>query len=199
MATKKLVIATHNKGKLKEFQELLSSLNVQVLSLGNYPEIGEIEETGDTFTENALLKARLTAEKTGLISLADDSGLEVDYLNGLPGVKSARFAGEPKSDARNNQKLLQLLEGVPPEKRTARFKCVIAIVKPDRSEYVVEGSCEGIILDQERGTGGFGYDPLFYIPELKTTFAELELALKNKISHRGQAMTKALQILERMF
>jgi len=196
---RKLVIATGNKGKLAEFKKLLASLELEVSSLADYPQIGEIAETGATFRENALIKAREVVTKTGIVSLADDSGLEVDYLQGQPGVNSARFAGEPKSDKNNNLKLLKLLNGVPLEKRTARFKCVIAIVEPDGQEFVVEGSCEGVILEEQIGESGFGYDPLFYIFSSRKTFAQLDTQIKNKISHRGQATKKAISILQEIF
>lgn len=195
----KLVIATGNKGKLVEFEKLLAAMDIEILSLADFPQIGDIAETGTTFAENALIKAREVTKKTGLVALADDSGLEVDFLNGQPGVNSARFAGEHKSDADNNNKLLQLLSGVPDEKRTARFKCVIAIVKPEGEEFTVEGSCEGIILHKAQGEGGFGYDPLFYLPDLDRTFAELSTDLKNEISHRGKALEKAINILREIF
>jgi len=197
--SKKLVIATANKGKLREFTQLLAPLNIEVLSLRDFPEIGEIEENGTTFADNALLKAKAAAKITGYISLADDSGLEVDYLEGLPGVNSARFSGEPKDDNKNNSKLLSLMKGIPPIKRTGRFKCVIAIVGLDKVEHIAEGGCEGFILDEKKGIGGFGYDPLFYVPKYEKTFAELDLETKNKISHRGIATEKALKILEQIF
>jgi len=197
--TNKLVIATDNKGKLREFQRLLEPLKVEVLSLEDFPEIGQIEENGDTFALNALIKAKTVAKVTGLTSLADDSGLEVDYLGGLPGVHSARFAGEPKDDQKNNQKLLKLLEGVPLEQRTARFKCAIAIITSEGREYIAEGSCEGWILTEEKGGAGFGYDPLFYVPQYQKTFAELDMETKNKISHRGMATQKAIEILQQIF
>lgn len=196
---KKLVIATGNKGKLKEFQRLLEPLGVEILSLADFPTIGEIEETGKTFAENALIKARTTALKTGFLSLADDSGLEVDFLQGAPGVNSARFAGEPTDDKRNNQKLLDLLKNIPLPQRTGRFKCVIAIVQPNGEEFTVEGKCEGLILEEEKGGKGFGYDPLFYVPQYDNTFAQLDMDIKNEISHRGKATREAVQILEKLF
>lgn len=195
----KLVIATSNKGKLSEFEKLLKPLNIEVLSLKDFPHLGEIEENGETFAANALIKAKTVAGTTGLISLADDSGLEVDCLKGLPGVHSARFAGEPRDDKANNGKLLSLLEGVPLEKRTARFKCIIAIIDLDGKEYTAEGSCEGLIINEEKGGAGFGYDPLFYVPEYQKTFAELDMETKNKISHRGIATEKAMKILYKIF
>lgn len=195
----KLVIATNNKGKLLEFRKLLDPLNIQVYSLKDFPQIKEIVENGSTFMENALIKAKTVNKITGLVSLADDSGLEVDHLNGLPGVYSARFAGELKNDKANNQKLISLLEGVPLEERTARFKCAIAVIDKDGREYQAEGSCEGLILEEEKGEAGFGYDPLFYIPQYQKTFAQLDMETKNEISHRGKATRKALKILERIF
>lgn len=196
---KELVIATTNQGKLKEFKSLLSSLDVLVFSIKDFSEMGEIIEDGKDFTDNALIKARTVAKITGLVSLADDSGLEVDFLEGQPGVNSARFSGVPTDDTRNNKILLKLLGELPLEKRTARFKCAIAIVIPDGGEIVVEGVCDGIILKELRGEGGFGYDPLFYLPHYDQTFAQLDIDIKNKISHRGQAMKKAMNVLGEIF
>ena len=192
---KELVLASGNKGKLAEFQRLLEGLDVQIHSMKEYPEIGEIVEDGSTFAENALIKARAVCKATGKPAMADDSGLAVDALNGAPGIYSARFAGEQRSDADNNAKVLQLLEGVEDSKRTARFFCVIAIVLPDGREYTVEGTCEGTILRALRGEGGFGYDPLFYVESLDKTFAELTMEEKNRISHRGHANRKAVEII----
>ena len=190
-----LVLASGNKGKLAEFQRLLEGLDVQIHSMKEYPEIGEIVEDGSTFAENALIKARAVCKATGKPAMADDSGLAVDALNGAPGIYSARFAGEQRSDADNNAKVLQLLEGVEDSKRTARFFCVIAIVLPDGREYTAEGTCEGTILRALRGEGGFGYDPLFYVESLDKTFAELTMEEKNRISHRGHANRKAVEII----
>ena len=192
---KELVLASGNKGKLAEFQRLLEGLDVQIHSMKEYPEIGEIVEDGSTFAENALIKARAVCKATGKPAMADDSGLAVDALNGAPGIYSARFAGEQRSDADNNAKVLQLLEDVEDGKRTARFFCVIAIVLPDGREYTVEGTCEGTILRALRGEGGFGYDPLFYVESLDKTFAELTMEEKNRISHRGHANRKAVEII----
>ena len=192
---KELVLASGNKGKLAEFQRLLEGLDVQIHSMKEYPEIGEIVEDGSTFAENALIKARAVCKATGKPAMADDSGLAADALNGAPGIYSARFAGEQRSDADNNAKVLQLLEGVEDSKRTARFFCVIAIVLPDGREYTVEGTCEGTILRALRGEGGFGYDPLFYVESLDKTFAELTMEEKNRISHRGHANRKAVEII----
>ncbi|MDD3653660.1 MAG: XTP/dITP diphosphatase, partial [Desulfotomaculaceae bacterium] len=176
----KLVLATNNQGKVREMSKILAAYGIEVLSLRDFPLIGDIEEDGDTFKSNAIKKATVTAELSGLTALADDSGLEVDYLNGAPGVFSARFAGEEKSDQANNKKLLNLLAGVPPEKRTARFQCVIAIARPGGPVYTVQGTCEGMIAGEPRGEGGFGYDPLFYLPEYEKTFAEIDIELKNR-------------------
>lgn len=186
-----LVLATRNEGKVRELTALLMPLGIQVVSLAAYPELPEIPEEGDTFEANALTKARTVAAHTGRLAMADDSGLEVEALNGAPGVHSARFAGEPRDDRRNNEKLLRLLEGVPWEKRRARFRCVIALVTPEGAERITEGTCEGFISHELRGTGGFGYDPLFYLPEFKQTFAELGLDTKNRISHRARALVAA--------
>ena len=190
-----LVLASGKKGKLAEFQRLLDGLDVQIHSMKEYPEIGEIVEDGSTFAENALIKARAVCKATGKPAMADDSGLAVDALNGAPGIYSARFAGEQRSDADNNAKVLRLMETVADADRTARFFCVIAIVLPDGREYTVEGTCEGTILHALRGEGGFGYDPLFYVESMNKTFAELTMEEKNRISHRGHANRKAVEII----
>lgn len=194
----KVLLATQNSGKVRELVELLADEEIEVLSLKDVPAWQEVEETGATFAENAAIKARVGVEKTGFITLADDSGLEVDALNGAPGVYSARFAGEPKDDERNNDKLLALLENVPDEQRTGRFRCALVVATPQGDEYLTEGTVEGKILRQRRGTGGFGYDPLFSIPDFGRTMAELSLAQKNKLSHRAQAFRKAVPILENL-
>lgn len=191
----KIVLATNNSGKVKEINELLEPHGIKAVSMAEFPGLGEIEEDGSTFRENAIIKASAVCEHTGLMALADDSGLEVDYLDGAPGIRSARFAGEEKNDEANNKKLLNLLAGVPSEKRTARFRCVIAIAVPGGWVYTADGACEGVISNEPRGAGGFGYDPLFYLPEYGRTFAELDLETKNKISHRGRALAGALDIL----
>lgn len=194
----KLVLATNNKGKLREMSEILAPHGIEVVSLDEFKDIGDIEEDGDTFRENAIKKAAVTCEQTGLMALADDSGLEVDFLDGAPGVHSARFAGEEKDDDANNKKLLELLAGVPEERRTARFRCVIAVAVPGGWVYTAEGTCEGVIAGELRGDGGFGYDPLFYLPEYGKTFGELEPETKNKISHRARALAGALDILSEL-
>ncbi|GAW91277.1 XTP/dITP diphosphatase [Calderihabitans maritimus] len=190
-----IVIASKNEGKLREFKELMSDLPVEILSLKDFSHLPPIEESGQTFEENALIKARAVAQKTGLIAMADDSGLEVDYLRGEPGVRSARFAGEPADDARNIEKLLSLLEGVPLSDRTARFRCVIAIVTARGTEYVTEGVCEGLIALSPEGDKGFGYDPVFYLPQYGKTMAQLDLKTKNLISHRAKAFRQAAEII----
>ncbi len=193
----RLVLATKNQGKVRELQEMLQDTGFEVVSLAAYPDLPEVEEDGDTFQANAVKKAREIAAATGELVMADDSGLEVDFLNGAPGVHSARFAGEHGDNEANNHKLLKLLENVPWEKRTARFKCVVAVAAPDGRIETSEGACEGIITTGPRGKEGFGYDPLFYFPQYQKTFAELDGDIKNKVSHRGKALGKAHKFLAR--
>lgn len=193
-----LVLATRNKNKLRELTSILSDLPVRVESIASFPGAPDVEETGATMAENALLKARAAARHTGLWAMADDSGLEVDALDGRPGVYSARFAGPGATDADNNAKLLRLLEGVPDPRRTARFRCAIALVSPDGDEYVDEGVCEGVVAREPRGEGGFGYDPLFIVPEYGRTFAELPPEVKDRISHRARALAAAKRRLARL-
>jgi XTP/dITP diphosphohydrolase len=189
------VFATRNEGKLVELRSLLGDLHadVQVIGIADLDrEIPEVVEDGATFEANAVKKAREVALASGVPALADDSGLEVDALGGAPGVISARYAGEPCDDAANNRKLLDELRGVPPDRRTARFRCVVAFADPagalGAEVLTAAGSCEGVILDAPRGTGGFGYDPLFYCPELGATFAEAGVGPKGGVSHRARAM-----------
>jgi len=186
---KKIVIATHNHNKLIEVKEILSDLDYEFVGLEEFPGISEIEENGDTFLENSLIKARTVHNLTGLPSIGDDTGLEVDYLKGAPGVKSARFAGENAVSSDNVSKLLSELNGIPLEQRTAQFRTVISFVT-EQQEYWVEGSVKGLILDEPHGESGFGYDPIFFLPKLNKTFAELSMDSKNKISHRGLALEK---------
>jgi XTP/dITP diphosphohydrolase len=195
MGLKEIVVATENPGKLREIKDALQGMSIEILSLGDFSPMLPLEEDGRTFRENALKKARVVAKLTGRLTIADDSGLEVDSLQGMPGVRSARFAGEGASDAENNRKLLQLLKGVPSTQRGATFRCVIAVVSPEGKEKWVEGLCRGVIGDTERGREGFGYDPLFLLPELGKTFAELPLELKNKVSHRGRALAALKEAL----
>jgi XTP/dITP diphosphohydrolase len=185
---KELLVASGNKGKLREFGELLKGVVDTILSPADFPGLPEVEEDGVTFEENALKKARSAALFTGRPVLADDSGLSVDFLDGRPGVYSARYAGENASDADNNALLLRELAGVPAGRRGGAFHCVIALCLPDGSCQTFDGSLPGVILEAPRGEGGFGYDPLFLVPEYGQTFSELPLEIKNAISHRGRAM-----------
>ncbi|MFZ3170592.1 MAG: XTP/dITP diphosphatase [Carboxydocellales bacterium] len=194
----KIVLATQNQGKVKELKKLLEQTPVQLLSLTDFPHLPEVVEDGLTFRENAIKKAQQISQATGLIAIADDSGLEVDFLGGQPGVHSARYAGPQRSDADNNHKLLNQLANVPQHQRTARFCCVIAVADPGGVVETADGICSGIIAFAPQGTGGFGYDSLFYVPEYNCTFAELSLDIKNKISHRGKALAQAKQILKSM-
>ena len=191
----KIILATQNQGKVRELRELLMNEEIEVLSLLDIPDWEDVVENGVTFPDNAALKARVAVRRTGLIALADDSGLEVDALDGAPGVYSARYAGEPKDDERNNDKLLHLLETIPEDKRTARFRCALVIATPFGEEYLTEGAVEGRILTLRRGSDGFGYDPVFFIPEFARTMAELTLTEKNTVSHRAQAFRKVIPIL----
>ncbi|MBO8129539.1 MAG: XTP/dITP diphosphatase [Peptococcaceae bacterium] len=194
-----LILATRNQNKVREIAAILEPYHIEVVSLDTYPDLPEVVEDGKTFEENAVKKARTIATLTGEMALADDSGLEVDYLNGAPGVYSARFAGEPKDDVANNRKLLQLLNGVPEEKRTARFRCVMALAEPSGRVQTTEGTCEGVISFEPRGDNGFGYDPLFFVPEFGRTMAQLDLETKNSISHRGRALEKMRPKILRAF
>ncbi len=187
---KEIVIATQNKGKVAEIALALSKLPVKVMALSDFGPIPDAVEDGMSFLENALLKARHYAKYTGRACLADDSGLEVDFLQGAPGIYSARFAGEHGNDDDNNQKLLAELRDVSSDQRTARFRCVLAFVDTDEKFLTTDGVCSGVIGTQMQGTGGFGYDCLFYVPELKKTMAEISKDEKNAISHRGQALQK---------
>ena len=185
------VIATENEHKLKEIGAILKDLQLEVLSIRDAGLEGlKIIENGDTFEENALIKARAVMEKTGKLAIADDSGLEVDMLNSQPGIYSARFAGENVTDDENNKKLLKLLEDVPLYARTARFVCSIAAVFPNGDTIVLRGECPGIIGLEPKGKGGFGYDPLFIVEKYNKTFAELGEEKKNRISHRAVALEK---------
>jgi XTP/dITP diphosphohydrolase len=185
---KELLVATGNKGKLKELELLLQGSVERIRSLADFPELPAVEEDGKTFEENASKKARSAAMATGLPVLADDSGLMVDLLGGRQGVHSARFAGQAATDTENNARLLRELAGVPAESRGAAFRCVIALCLPGGSCDTFDGELRGIILETPRGTEGFGYDPLFLVPEYGKTLAELPLAIKNRISHRGKAL-----------
>ena len=191
-----IVLATHNRGKMEEMSAILGHLPFELLALDAFPEIGDIPETGNTLKENAFIKAETVHRLTGLPALADDTGLEVDALNGAPGIYSARYAGADATFDDNYQKMLKELHGIPVEKRTARFRTVIAFVNGGEKEWV-EGVAEGRIIEEKRGIGGFGYDPIFYYPPLRKTFAELDSVEKNSISHRGKALRNFCGILEK--
>ncbi|HHW48955.1 MAG TPA: XTP/dITP diphosphatase [Clostridiaceae bacterium] len=193
----RFIVASKNRGKLKEIQEILKDFPFEVLSMQDVGINIEIDECGVTFEENAMIKAREVHKKTGGIVMADDSGLEVDYLNGAPGIHSSRFAGEGASDEDRNNKLLNLLQGVPFEKRKARFVCAIAVILPDGKEFTVRGVCNGYIGFKPKGKNGFGYDPLFYLPEFNMTTAQMEPEEKHKISHRGKALELMVEELRK--
>ena len=190
-----LVVATRNAGKLKEIRHLLEALGIRVVGLDSFPEVPEVVEDGDTFAANAVKKALAMARYTSRPCLADDSGLVVAALEGRPGVHSARYAGAGATDQDNNRRLLKEMANIPADQRQAAFCCVIALCLPDESPHLFEGRVEGLILDQPRGDGGFGYDPLFWLPEFSCTMAELPLATKNLISHRGQALRLVAEYL----
>lgn len=192
----RLLIATHNRGKLIEYQELLAGLPVELVTLDDVGIHEDVEENGTTFVENARIKALAYARQSDLMTLADDSGLEVDALGGEPGVYSKRYAGEHANDADRITFLLYKLRDVPVEARSARFRCAIAIASPRGELWETSGTCEGDILFEPRGSSGFGYDPIFYFPRRGKTMAELPPAEKNKISHRARAAERAYKILE---
>jgi len=194
----KLLLATNNQAKVREYKSLLSDLHYELVTLAEQGITTIVDEVGESLEENARLKATVLAARSQLLTLADDSGLEVDALGGEPGRLSARYAGENASDEERIDYLLVRLNGVPREKRTARFRCVIAIAIPDGKVEFCSGECQGLITFAPRGEHGFGYDPVFYLPELDKTMAELPLALKNQISHRGQAARQVYQVLERL-
>jgi XTP/dITP diphosphohydrolase len=195
---KKLLLATRNADKVKEIQEFFRYLRIQILSVNDIKGLPDIEEDQPTLAGNAIKKATVLSQQTGLPALADDTGLEVEALGARPGVMSSRFAGPSATYDDNIDKLLRELEGIPEKHRKARFRTVIAFAEHDKVE-TVEGVCDGVILTAKRGDGGFGYDPVFYVPERKKTFAEMSLKEKNEISHRGTALKKARIILERYF
>jgi XTP/dITP diphosphohydrolase len=193
-----LLVATTNSGKFAEVKAILQHLSVNVLSLGALNASPAIAEDGATFEENALKKARALAQYSGYLTLADDSGLEVEALGGAPGIYSARYSGEEKTDCINNEKLLQALKSVAKEKRQARFVCAVALCAPAISglnEWVGRETCEGFIELEPIGVNGFGYDPLFFYPPLGKTFGELDCEAKAKVSHRGKALSKLAEIL----
>lgn len=191
----RLLIATHNRGKLTEYQAMLADLPVELVTLDDVGIFNDVPETGATLAENARLKALAYARTSGLLTLADDSGLEVDALGGEPGVRSKRYAGENTSDAERNAFLLAKLRNVPAGKRTARFRCAIAIATPQGELWETEGTCEGEIAFDARGTNGFGYDPIFHVAERGVRMAELSTEEKNRVSHRARAAEQARRIL----
>ncbi len=203
MAAPAVVIATRNPGKVRELAELLADLPLRLLSLADFPELPEIPEEGETFLANAVAKARQVAALTRLPALADDSGLEVAALGGRPGVHSARYAADrtaplPPTDEDNWRKLLQELTGVPEGARQARFVCVIALALPDGRLFTARGECSGTIASEPRGHHGFGYDPVFWLPEYGATMAEVGLEVKNRLSHRARALAEMKEVLRRL-
>ena len=193
--TQRIVLATGNKGKVREFSELLAARDISIVPQSDFA-VPEADETGLTFVENAIIKARNAAAHTGLPAIADDSGLEVDYLRGAPGIYSARYAGDGGSSA-NNAKLIAALDGVPEAQRAARFQCVLVYLRhtDDPTPIICQGTWEGRILTAQRGDAGFGYDPLFYVPDEGCSAAELPAERKNGLSHRGQALRCLLTAL----
>ena len=193
----RLVLASGNKGKLREINQLLTGLHIEAIPQTEF-NVPDVEETGLTFVENAIIKARNAAEHSGLPALADDSGIEVDALNGEPGIYSARYAGKGASDEDNLTKLLQALKDVPDIERTARFQCVMVYMAhaKDPTPLICQGTWEGRILYEPRGENGFGYDPVFFVPTHSCSAAELESSVKNQLSHRGQALRKFLVLLQ---
>lgn len=194
-----LLVATTNRKKLTELQDFLADLHLRLVCLADFPNCKKVPEKGKTFQENASLKARGYAGQTGLLTLAEDSGLCCDALEGAPGVYSARFAGEAKSDLENNRKLLKLLEKVPDNCRGAYFKSAVAVALPGRLIGIAEGEVHGVISHEVRGTNGFGYDPVFFYPPFGKTFGEIPAAMKYQVSHRTRALQKAQTILKEYF
>lgn len=192
-----VIIATKNKGKAKEFEKLFLPKGLAVKTLLDYPEIDDVEETGSTFEENAILKAETIANNLGVRVIADDSGLEIDALEGRPGVYSARYAGSEKNDENNIDKVLEELQGVPERERTARFCCALAMAVPGKETVTVFGTCEGRILNERRGSNGFGYDSIFFVETEGKAMAELASDEKNKISHRANAIRKLDDLLKK--
>ncbi len=197
-----ILVGTTNPGKLVEVKSVLKDLSVQIVALTDLGTWPEVVEDGGSFEENARKKARALADFSGYVTLADDSGLEVDALGGAPGILSARYSGEEADELKNNEKLLRELAGIPRQKRGARFVCVIALCAPMSSpgkDRVFRGECEGWITSVTRGSKGFGYDPLFFYPPLGKTFAELDREAKNRVSHRGKALKKLTEALPSLF
>lgn len=193
-----IVVATRNKDKVKEIKKILKGLKVKILTLDSFKKLPQVVEDGKTFKENASKKARIISKLSKRLAIADDSGLEVEALNGRPGVKSSRFAGNKASYSKNNAKLLRMLKGLSLSRRKARFVCVISIAKDGRVLKAVKGTCSGKIGFALRGKSGFGYDPLFIMPKYGKTFAELGPKVKNRISHRYRALKKAERVLKKL-
>jgi XTP/dITP diphosphohydrolase len=195
---KKIILASSNEGKLREFQQLFSTIDIQILPQKKM-NINDVPETGLTFIENALIKARNACKIGGMASIADDSGIEVDALNGEPGIYSARYSGENATDTKNNQKLIANLKNIPKDKRGARYQCALVYLRHelDPSPIVVQKSWEGMIMLEPEGENGFGYDPYFYLPEYKKTAAQISNKEKNKISHRAKALQHLIKALTR--
>ena len=191
----RLLVATNNPGKVREYRDLLAGLNVELYGLADLSTTTEVDETGQTFEENARIKAAAYSRMSGLLTLADDSGLEVEALGQAPGVYSARYAGKGATDADRYRKLLAALDGTPWEKRAARFRCVVALAWPDGHMETFQGQCEGVIAFEPKGTNGFGFDPVFYMPEHNCTMAELPEETKNQVSHRARAAALARERL----
>ncbi|NOH55717.1 XTP/dITP diphosphatase [Vibrio coralliilyticus] len=196
MNAQKIVLATGNQGKVREMADLLADFGFDVVAQSEF-NVSEVAETGTTFIENAIIKARHAAKETGLAAIADDSGLEVDFLKGAPGIYSARYAGEGASDQQNLEKLLDAMQGVPQEQRTARFHCVLVLMRHelDPTPIVCHGKWEGSILTEAQGDNGFGYDPVFFVPEDNCASAELEPTRKKQLSHRGKALKQLFATL----
>jgi XTP/dITP diphosphohydrolase len=190
-----ILIATNNLGKVKEIKDILDSHKIKILTMKDFPPLPKIEEDGKTYQENAVKKARKISEYTGKICLADDSGLEIDYLKGKPGIYSSRWGN---SDEERINKVLKLIENVPIDKRNAKFVCVVVLVFPNGKIYMVKEECKGSITFNPKGEHGFGYDPIFLIPEYDKTFAELGDKIKNQISHRGKAMRRMIDIINEL-
>lgn len=190
-----LLVATGNQGKLREIKELLKEFDINVTSLKDYPDLPKIEEDGKTFAANAIKKAVTIAMYTKKLTLGEDSGLEVKALNNRPGIHTARFSGENATDEKNNAKLLKMLQKVPLKKRQARYRCFASLADGGKIVALVSGSCSGLIALKRKGTNGFGYDPLFYIPRYKKTFGELDSTIKSKMSHRALAFKKVKKVL----
>ena len=196
---REIVAATTNQGKVREIRKALEGMGLEIRALTDFGAVPTVEEDGETFSENALIKARFYSEHLGKTVVSDDSGLEVDVLGGMPGVWSARYAGEGATDEENNRKLIEALAGVPLSRRRARFRCSIALVSPDGREAVTEGICAGRIGLRGVGRGGFGYDPLLFLPSAGKTVAQLTINEKNRVSHRGRALRKLRKVLGTFF